>query len=786
MLPYILGIHGLLPDMQARGLHDASYCSYDPNSDRLLALVELEKRSGIRHEPNIDSGMLQSGMDCFPQNEWDIVTSHFSPLRPAVPIEFPLFSEVDTLWRSDIHYCTKQEIIFSGRKCFHFIYLHELAHVFSAFMFREKDYDEFLGLVVEGSGSFAQSALFRVTGFRIELLEYNLPVLSGNFFHQWLSRLVFGAGRQDHRGRAATPGKIMGMAAFGDPRRFYDTLKNALKKYRPSEYVNYREGFCADIESRNLSWRDRLDLAASGQRLFEDLLEKEARRIRKQYGNLPLCYAGGCALSVKANSRLRGVFADLIIPPNCADDGQSLGLAALHAFCQHHKYLTPLSPDSGVFAPSESRFFIPGKLTPDDRAQVVSWLKHGEVVGFAQGAPEIGPRALCRRSILASPECAHMRQVLNQIKGREYFRPVAPVVLHSEGSRYFEKYFYSPYMLYDFPVRQEWKPYIPAAVHEDGTARVQSIADGQSDIAFILKEFAQKTGRPPVLLNTSLNSQGKPIAGDIQQVLEEMERLQINHYVIGGALKDRSDKDKNDIAVPLASCGIQAVQKAPGWQFASSAGRFSSFMAHSRLIRHEMGEGEIQAGPYKAFFHQTFMRLLFDDGSVFLVYPSGHIRWIPKESFQYYALLSQGLPPAYWQGDLVVFDFGELPSPLVSALEERLPEQQGGWWCRAAAAALMPKKWYPAEQIMLGGNNRHRAFGRFRYRAPIRRDCRTLELYTVSPIRVRHTPTDHIHPVIDLPAGKKFLFTKLPGFSDPEQEMITQNIAANDVHKRLR
>jgi len=534
MSPLLIGLHGSLAKSPAKGVHDAAYCLADTDQGQVLALIESEKISGVRHDGRLNVALLQADLAPYAGRPAEIISSHFTTFDARAPREFPLFRDLETLDCSNLGFTARLTRTLFGTPYPHYVYLHELAHVLSAYMYRTTDHTRFLGLVIEGSGSFAQNTLFLVDGFRVELLGYNFPILSGNFFHQWLSSLVFDARREDYDVRSATPGKVMALAAYGDSERFRPALHAAVMRHQPGQYMDYRRQFCPEIERMTLSWNDRVDLCASGQALFEDLIVDLSVQIREQYGALPLYYAGGCALSIKTNTRLRRVFDELIVPPNCADDGIALGLAALHAFLEHRTRLQPLDYRSGLFTKAHDGLCINGRLSDSDVERVARWLAAGEVVAFVQGAPEIGPRALCRRSILAAPTQPGMRDILNHIKGREYFRPVAPIVLDSVGAQAFKDYFFSPFMLYDFRVLPNAVGQIPAALHIDGTSRLETIPDDDSDIARLLRAFAQHTGHPPILLNTSLNSHGRPIAATSKQVLAELPRLRIKHVVFGG------------------------------------------------------------------------------------------------------------------------------------------------------------------------------------------------------------------------------------------------------------
>jgi carbamoyltransferase len=530
----IIGLHGSLSNPPADGVHDAAYCIADLEQKSVMSLVESEKITGIRHDGCLNKNLLNAELSFFEKKPKEFIGTHFTTFNRNKSREFPFFKEVDKLDHTNLQFTNRQNLSLLGNSYFYYTYLHELAHVFTSFMFRPRDHQRFLGLVIEGCGSFSQNSLYLIDGFRIELLGFNFPILSGNFFHQWLSHLVFNTGRKDYSGRAAVPGKAMALAAYGDAQRFRKQILESVSCYHPGQYMNYRNLFCQKIEKMQLSWKDRVDLCASGQALFEDLIVKMAVDIRDKYGDLPLYYAGGCALSVKANSRLREIFNELVIAPNCADDGIALGLTALHAFSNYQVRLHPLIPGSGLMSKARKDICIKGRLSLLDTRKVAEWLAHGEVVAYINGTPEIGPRALGRRSILASPTSVEMRQILNHIKEREYYRPTAPVVLDPVGKEIFIDYFFSPYMLYNREVQPAMKEKIPSAVHIDGTSRIQSISAHEPGIADILRSYADITGNPPVLLNTSLNTRGRAIAACKEQILKELNRLKIKHAVLGG------------------------------------------------------------------------------------------------------------------------------------------------------------------------------------------------------------------------------------------------------------
>lgn len=530
---HILGLHGHFGESPVLGVHDAAYCLVNLNTGQIDALVESEKLTGKRHDGFLNSRLLAVELEKSGVEEVTIVTSHFASFADEPRRTFPLFQDIDSLNWGDIGPISRGRVLINDEWYDHYVYLHELAHIFTAFMFREREHERFLGWVIEGSGDFAQNALFLIDETNIQLLEYNLPILSGMFFNRFLAEKVFDAKRDDWAARHATPGKVMALAAYGNPYRFRTELERAINRQRAGIAINYRDSFCPELDSIPLSWKDRVDLSATAQTLFEDLICAQAVRIREQYGDIPVFFSGGCALSIKTNTKLRRLFSEITIPPNCGDDGQAMGLAALHAYKTHGIRLPSSTSRPQLKSQCDLRWEFRGSLSDQDIGRIVEWLVSGEVVAFLKGTPELGPRALGHRSILASPSNREMREVLNHMKNREYFRPVAPMVLDEFGSEFFEDYFYSPYMLFDFKVKETARDLIPAALHSDDTARIQSVREDQGDLVRLLKAYAERTG-VPILLNTSFNSRGRAIAGTCAQIAEELRRLKIKYAVIGG------------------------------------------------------------------------------------------------------------------------------------------------------------------------------------------------------------------------------------------------------------
>jgi len=178
---------------------------------------------------------------------------------------------------------------------------------------------------------------------------------------------------------------------------------------------------------------------------------------------------------------------------------------------------------------------------PDDLAAAVAdVLADDGIVAWFQGRSEYGPRALGHRSLLANPSRAANLERLNDIKGREQFRPVAPMVLAERAAEVFQGLLPSPYMLFTQRVRDGWRERIPAVVHVDGTARIQTVdREEEPLVAAMLEAFERRTGLP-VVVNTSLNTAGRPMVDDPRDALECFGSSPVDALAIGPYLVRRA------------------------------------------------------------------------------------------------------------------------------------------------------------------------------------------------------------------------------------------------------
>jgi carbamoyltransferase len=263
-----------------------------------------------------------------------------------------------------------------------------------------------------------------------------------------------------------------------------------------------------------------------------------------------LCLAGGVALNCVMNARLRdrGPFKRLWVQPAAGDAGTALGAALWidlqerrsqdRVYLMDHAFLGPAYADSEIEELLQWSK-LPYRRLDNIANETADLLVQDKVVGWFQGRMEFGPRALGARSILASPLSASMQARLNEIKDREDFRPVAPVVLEEEAHRWFTGADVSPFMLFVFEVPSDRAARIPAVCHVDGSARIQTINRDQNAVYYdLLKAFQARTG-VPVLINTSFNTRGEPIVCSPRDAVESFWASPLDALVIGSFLLEK-------------------------------------------------------------------------------------------------------------------------------------------------------------------------------------------------------------------------------------------------------
>jgi carbamoyltransferase len=398
---------------------------------------------------------------------------------------------------------------------------HHLAHAASAAL--AAPFPDSAVLVCDGRGEARSHWAGRACrGDLTELAAQPLPDSLGLMYEEATEHLGFRRSSDEY--------KVMALAAYGEPawigefRELIFATGDGGFRVRPVDWASFVKRAGPGGE-----WTgEHANLAATVQLRLEEVLLELAGWLHQRTGEPTLTMAGGVALNCVANSRLlrEGPFDRIWVQPAAGDAGTALGAALLAARALGD--VTAPMPTAAL-----GRSWTDGELEawlttaavrftrpPDIATAVARELAADRVVGWFQGRSEYGPRALGHRSLLAHPGFAGNLERLNNIKGREQFRPVAPMVALPRARDVFDGPVPSPYMLFTHQVRAAWRDRLPAVTHVDGSARAQTVdAAAEPLTARMLAEFERLTGLPAVV-NTSLNTAGRPMVDDPRDALE--------------------------------------------------------------------------------------------------------------------------------------------------------------------------------------------------------------------------------------------------------------------------
>jgi len=581
--------------------HDAAAALLEDG--QLVAAAEEERFSRIKHDFRFPVNAIRFCLESakIHSSDLDFVVFFEKPFRKldrilasvlqTYPQSWKVFREsmigwiLDKLWVASTLQATlgieRNKVLFSE---------HHLSHAASAFLC--SPFEEAAILTVDGVGEWLTASGGRGGGSDIQILkQMEFPHSLGLLYSTFTAFLGFEVNDGEY--------KVMGMAPYGKP-RYLDEVWRLVRQNRDGSFSLNMDYFCfhystsrmynthftdlfgaprppnlpfftestgypkyfgqppADYLTQCHSNEHYADVAASIQRVTEDLLVGMAQNLQRQTGLKKLCLAGGVGLNSVANSRIlrEGGFEELYIQPAAGDSGGALG-AALWAYnslfgnprafqMQHAYWGQSYSPSQiGAFLQEHA---IPHQLLKDDDDlldRVVERIIAGKVVGWFQGRFEWGPRALGNRSILADARNPDMKDIVNtKIKFREPYRPFAPSVLAECAEKYFEvprATEHSPlrFMLYVPSVKQEHRATIPAVTHVDGTARVQTVFRAESPLYYLLIErFGQATG-VPIVLNTSFNLRGEPIVNSPANAFSAFSRSGMDCLVLSNFLIEK-------------------------------------------------------------------------------------------------------------------------------------------------------------------------------------------------------------------------------------------------------
>jgi carbamoyltransferase len=413
---------------------------------------------------------------------------------------------------------------------------HHVAHAASAALAVPPDGGDTAVLVLDGRGEAAShlAGVYHDGALRT-LASQRLPHSLGLLYEDLTRHLGFLHSSDEY--------KVMALASYGQP-RFLPQLRDLVRATGDGGFKVERIDWTAMTKRRTADGDmtdDHADLASSVQvRLEEVLLDLARWTYDAAGGPATLTMAGGVALNCVANARIaaEGPFSRVWVQPAAGDAGTALG-AALHVA----RAAGPVTPMTGAdlgrgWSDDEieadlRRAALPYTRPASIAAEAAEVLARNGIVAWYQGRSEYGPRALGHRSLLAHPGDKDTTARMNDVKGREQFRPIAPMVRAERFADVFEGVYPSPYMLFVHRVRPEWAERIPAVVHVDGTARVQTVHREQEPlVADMLTEFERRTGLP-VVVNTSLNTAGRPMVDTPREAMELFGSAPVDLLAIG-------------------------------------------------------------------------------------------------------------------------------------------------------------------------------------------------------------------------------------------------------------
>ena len=458
---------------------------------------------------------------------------------------------------------------------------HHLAHAYSAFAV--SPYDDGVIMIVDGVGSYRSDvnepfpetdtatplareseSYYKFNGTKLECLKkvwmepdrgflsdefYNMPGLGA--LYSRASTYIFGDWNKC--------GELMGLAPYGRRENVKSLMQIKDGKLDvPRWSADLNKPFVMDSDQKwesSPSMKHWEDLAWRVQDDTEKVLLGRAAWLRETTGATNLCIAGGVALNCVANGRIarESGFPNVWIQPAAGDDGIAIGCAYYgwheilkkpRTFVMDHSYVGRPYTDAEV-SNATSKFLVRIQTTQTQSDNIAKdtakLLADQKVIGWFQDRSEFGPRALGNRSLIADPRKPEMKDILNsRVKHRQPFRPFAPIVLYERAKEIFEGEEDSPFMLIAKNVRPEWRDRIPAIVHVDGTARVQTVREETNPTLYrLLKEFDALTG-VPVLINTSFNVKGEPIIETPRDAVICFLTTGIDHLVMHNTLVSKT------------------------------------------------------------------------------------------------------------------------------------------------------------------------------------------------------------------------------------------------------
>jgi carbamoyltransferase len=499
----VLGVHSLTHDLGAALCIDGE----------ITHVVEEERLSRIKHHPGIEVEGTEPRLSI----EWVLAESglSLSEIDLIAHVGWPGedFMRLDLIRRRFRDFaCTLDP---SGKKTL--FVDHHRAHAASAYY--AAGFESALVGAIDGQGDWISTSLYLGHGRELKKIDEYFVDQSLGFMYSRAARLLglgdFGFGE----------GKLVALAGYGQEiPDFSPPVILEGDRYRIVDGY-YEKTFLPFRRSEGELTQEHKDFAATVQITLERVIIHILSRAAQKYQQKNLVLGGGVALNCRMNGRLAALpwVKKMFVQPGANDCGLCIGAAYLGAVAAGD---TPRAMKSVFLGPdlkpsAAAEVFRRNKLRAEEvenpAADAAKIIAKGGVVAWMSGRLEFGPRALGHRSLLGDPRSVEVRDYLNAIKQRESWRPIAPSILADRAS-YFDPKITSPYMTHAVALNEASKNEIAAAVHVDGSARVQIVLDRWDPFYGVLEAFAGETG-VPVVLNTSLNQRGEPLCASIEDGL---------------------------------------------------------------------------------------------------------------------------------------------------------------------------------------------------------------------------------------------------------------------------
>jgi len=478
--------------------HDSAVAVID--EDEILFAAHSERYSRIKNDPNLNEDILS---DAF----------HYGPFDYVYYCEKPWLKRTRNLRAGQYKDFFEWKTLKSKLKSFGIpiddnfsVVQHHWAHMLSGY--RTCNFTRAVIVCIDSIGEWDTITIWKSKYLQpgVELVaRKRYPNSVGLLYSAFTQRCGLKPNEEEYI--------MMGMAPYGKSiyadkiRKDFIDLDDPLFRMK----INCHKGIGTYLEGAKVE-----DIAASIQKVTEEIVLKIIKYATKATGCRRLVYAGGVALNCVINSKIRELVDDIWIIPNPGDAGTCIGA------------------DSIVEKVYWDGPFLGHDICEDKESydypveEVLNELLKGNIVGVAHGKAEFGPRALGNRSLLADPRFPEMKDRVNKIKRRQKYRPFAPAILEEKASEYFDCNFKSPYM--QFVVKCKEPKKFPAIVHVDKTSRIQTVSkDDNPGFYELLKRFYEKTSCP-MLLNTSLNVRGEPLVNSLDDVKNFREKYDVKIF----------------------------------------------------------------------------------------------------------------------------------------------------------------------------------------------------------------------------------------------------------------